>query len=79
MHETVCLVKTYTVLRTIVLSFLTPQDQYDTYIDAEVGYGLESDGVTIWLTTGRRTRRIQSITTANAIDLWLKNGSIMEA
>lgn len=71
----------YTVLRTVSLGFLTPQDQYDSFIDptAKTGYLLESDGKTIWLIDTRHGKRSESITTANAIDLWLKRGDIEEA
>ena len=77
--------KRYRIKSDIMLSFLTPRDQYDTMID---NGELESDGSTIWLikpVTNARIasiseagRRHESITTANAIGLWLQEGKIEE-
>lgn len=65
--------KRYRIKSDIMLSFLTPRDQYDTMID---NGELESDGSTIWyLKDGKRH---ESVTTANAIGLWAGEGKVEE-
>lgn len=64
----------YRVIRPIILGFLTPQDQHNLIIEPENGTILESDGQTIWLIKNEKRR--ESITTANAIKCWLKQGAI---
>ena len=68
--------KRYRVIKTIVLGFLTPQDQFDTIIHPGDGIILESDGHTIW--TVKNGERHESITMAYAIEHWLENGAIVE-
>ena len=60
----------YKVLKTIGLSFFKGNDQQDYMIDPIEGQYLESDGSTIWLINNHG--RFESITTANAIDLYLE-------
>jgi hypothetical protein len=68
--------KKYKVLKPVMLSFLTPRDQYDATIHPDDGdYTLESDGKTIWVLI--KDERHESITTANAIDIWLEQGKII--
>ena len=64
------------ITKPIVLGFLTSQDQYDAIIKPEDGVTLESDSHTIW--TIKNGKRNKSITMANAIDVWLKDGLITE-
>jgi len=65
--------KRYRIKSEILLTFLTPRDQYDlSFSDGE----LESDGSTIWWV--KDGRRHESITTANATDLWTKERKIEE-
>ncbi len=67
----------YTVLKTISLGFLTPRDQYDSFIDPNKGYTLIADETTIWL--ARPDGKVaESITTASAIQAWLEEGAIEE-
>jgi hypothetical protein len=68
--------KKYKILETIMLGFITRQDQYDSFFKPEDGYVLESDGSTIWAVKGEE--RHESITVAHAIGIWLGNGSIEE-
>lgn len=59
-----------------MLSFLTPQDQYDTIVAPEDNVVLESDGHTIWII--KNDKRRESITMAIAIEHWLSKGAIAE-
>lgn len=69
--------KRYVCLKEIVLGFLTPQDQFDALLDP--GTILEADEHTIWvLDISVEKPRIESITMACAIDIWLENGTIRE-
>jgi len=70
------MMKKYMITKPIVLGFLTSQDQYDAIIKPEDGVTLESDSHTIW--TIKNGKRNKSITMANAIDVWLKDGLITE-
>ena len=69
--------KKFRILKPVMLSFLTPQDQYDTIISPENDAVLESDNHTIWIITKTGARE-ESITTANAIEIWLAEGKITE-
>ena len=64
----------YRTIKPIILGFLTPRDQQDLIIEPENETILESDGQTIWLI--KNGKRRESITTANAIKYWLKQGAI---
>ena len=68
--------KKYKILKPVILGFLTPQEQYDIFIDPETGVTLESNGHTIWVL--KDDKRQESITTANAIDLYIERGDIRE-
>ncbi|MBI5732442.1 hypothetical protein HY967_00580 [Candidatus Jorgensenbacteria bacterium] len=68
--------KKYRILKRVMLGFTTPQDQYDVIIGPEDGTILESDGHTIW--TIKDGKRHESITMANAIDIWLGREAIVE-
>ena len=68
--------KRYRILKPLVLSFTTPQDQYDTWIRPEDNITLEANEHTIWTIKDRVCH--ESITTANAIDHWLADGLIEE-
>ncbi len=58
------------------MGFNAPQDQYDAIIGPEDDIVLESDGQTIWVV--KNEQHHESITTANAIEHWLDNGTIVE-
>lgn len=61
-----------------MLSFLTPQDQYDRTIKPDTGFWLELEGGhTIWLVSKDGARK-ESITTANAITVFTENGALEE-
>lgn len=69
--------QTYRLLAPIMLTFLTPQDSYDVMfspVDLEP-VTLRCDGHTIWVVNCFHGEH-ESITTANAIDLWLEQGKI---
>ncbi|MBI2024918.1 MAG: hypothetical protein HYT03_02445 [Candidatus Harrisonbacteria bacterium] len=68
--------KKYRILKSVILSFLTPQDQSDEIIEPKDGVILESDGRTIWAIKNRK--RHESITVAHAIEYWLDIGAIIE-
>lgn len=68
--------KKYRVLKSIVLGFLTPQDQYDMFFTPEDNITLESDIHTIWVI--KNDKRHESITIAAAINVWLEQGLITE-
>ena len=59
-----------------MLGFITSRDQYDASFYPEDGWSLECDGHTIWIIKGNE--RHESITTANAIDIWLSQGRVLE-
>lgn len=70
-------VKKYKVIQPVMLGFLTPQDQVDVLLDPkDREFWLESDGHTIWGMNSEQ--RQESITMANAIDIWLEQGKIEE-
>ena len=64
--------KTFTVKKTIVLGFQSAQAQYD--IPIEPGEKIVLDNEVVFLAGEGGIHR--SITHPNAIDIWLKNGSI---
>ena len=68
--------KKYRIIKPIMLGFLTPQEQFDATIDSEDDVILECDGHTIWAI--KNGKRHESITMANAIDCWLRDGLIIE-
>lgn len=68
--------KKYTVLQTIMLSFIHNGEQEDYLFHKEDGWTLECDGSTIWVQKGEL--RHESITMANAIDIWVGQGKIEE-
>jgi len=68
--------KKYRIIKPIILSFLSPQDQHDIIIEPENETILESDGHTIWII--KNGKRHESITTANAIEYYLNDGTITE-
>lgn len=67
--------KEYYIVNPVMLSFLD-QDQYDKVISSEDGY-LKYDGKNI-IFVDLNGDEHKSITTNNAIDIWLENGGIIE-
>ena len=68
----------YRILKTVMLGFLTPQDQYDAFFDPgpnSVTLEREPDGDTIFIVTRSGERR-ETITQAHAIEVWLEDGKI---
>lgn len=68
--------KSYKIHGMVMLSFTTPQDQYDALYGPGFNTVLECDGETIWLCNGET--RVETITSANAIDAWVNEGCIEE-
>lgn len=74
--------KKYRILKPVMLSFLTPQEQCDLIIDPSHPprihdyTTLESDGNSVWVV--RNGKRYESITTANVIEYLLEDGAIVE-
>jgi hypothetical protein len=68
--------KTYRITDLIMLGFATPQDQYHAYYKPSPSLTLECDGSTIWLCTPNE--RLETITGAHAIDVWVNTGRIAE-
>lgn len=68
--------KTYKILRTILLGFQTHNDQYDVLIDPGEGKHLEVEGSTIWFVNAKG--RHESITEVGAIENYLRDGYIEE-
>ena len=67
--------KKYKVIQPVMLSYLTARDQVDATFHPDDGdYTLECDGSTIWASLGEK--RLETITMANAIDIWLEQGKI---
>jgi hypothetical protein len=64
----------YTILRPIVLGFLTHNDSYDMIIGPENGH-LKFDGHDIIFIDSKGIEHV-SHTSNNAIDLWLERGSL---
>lgn len=70
------LMKEYKVIQPVMLSFLTARDQVDgLFHPDDADYLLKSDGKTIWVFSKGEWR--ESITMANAIDIWLEQGKIV--
>lgn len=69
-------VRKYKILKNVMLGFLGLQEQHDEIVGSNDGVVLECDDRTIWAVKGGK--RIESITTANVIDIWIKNGFIQE-
>jgi hypothetical protein len=69
--------KRYKIVGKIVLSFIFNNEQKDYLLGYEEGAFIESNGITVWycLADGEV---IESITTANVIDVGLKRGDIEE-
>jgi hypothetical protein len=68
--------KRYAILNDIMLSFLGRSGTDDYLIGPQDGSTLEANEHTIWLVVN--TMKHESITTANAIDLWLADKKIKE-
>ena len=69
--------KKYKVIKPVMLTMLTPQDSYDaSFHPADNDYILECNGSTIWVWSDYI--KWETITTANAIDIWLEQGKIEE-
>jgi hypothetical protein len=67
--------KRYSIISSIMLTFLGRNDSIDCMIDpGEII--LESDGHTIWAI--ENNNRVESITMANAINIWLNQNKIKE-
>ena len=64
----------YTILRPVVLGFLTHNDSYDMIIGPENGH-LKFDGKDIIFVDSKGGERV-SHTSNNAIALWLERGQI---
>ena len=67
----------YKILKSILLGFTSPEEQYDVIFYPGYNTILESDGSTIWVIEDKCERR-ESITTANAINTWLSENAIEE-
>ena len=71
--------KRYRILEDIMLSALGRIGCHDFLIGPNDNCELECDGHTIWIATrGRSSIQQESVTMANAIELWLKQGKIEE-
>lgn len=68
--------KKYRFLKDVMLSFLSGREQADCLVGPQDDSTLEFDGKTIWVVKG--DKRQESITTGNAIPLWLERGNIEE-
>ena len=64
----------YTILRPVVLGFLTHNDSYDMIISPRLGH-LKFDGKDIIFVDSKGIEHV-SHTTSNAIGIWLKHGQI---
>jgi len=69
--------KKYRILGTILLSFILEGEQHDSLLDPTEGCWLEFDGSTIWYRQSDG-QRFESITTPNAIDVFLRDKKIEE-
>lgn len=69
--------KKYKVLKRILLGFMDPQDQYEAFFLPSHVSHLETENSTIYVIT-TSGNRLESITTANIIEYWLKDGTIEE-
>lgn len=68
------MIKRYKIIKPIILSFTTPQDQYESIIHPKESAYLECDGSTIWYCYNDEKR--ETITMANAIQSWLCDGKV---
>jgi len=68
--------RSFNIVTTIMLSFLTHNDSYDTILTAKDG-SLKFDGSDIIFVNNSGIEQV-SHTTNNAIELWLKQGKIQE-
>ncbi len=69
-------VRRYKILKNIMLGFLGLREQHDEIIGPDDDVIIECDEHTIWAIKGER--RTESITAANAMIIWIENGSIQE-
>lgn len=69
-------VKKYKILKSLILGFLTPQDQFDQIFGPDDDVILESNGNTIWVIKGKEKH--ESITQAHAIEFYLQKKIIEE-
>ena len=68
--------KQYKIIETVMLGFLTAQDQYDAFFDPEsVVLEREPNGDTIFILKPNG-ERVETITQAHAIEVWLEDGKI---
>ena len=70
--------KKYALLQDVLLSFLNGNDQIDALFGPLEHCYLECDGKTIWVVNVEKNRRDESITMANAIDVWIERNKIKE-
>lgn len=76
-YDKMSTVKKYKVLQPVMVSFLTARNQIDEMLHPDDGdFWLESDGHTIWALNS--SNRLETITMANAINIWLEQGKIEE-
>jgi hypothetical protein len=75
-HMVVRKTRSFAIVSDIMLSFLTHNDSYDTIITGDNG-SLEFDGSDI-IFVNKSGNKKMSVTTNNAIDLWLAQGKIHE-
>jgi hypothetical protein len=75
-HMAVRKTRSFAIVSDIMLSFLTHNDSYDTIITGDNG-SLEFDGADIIFVNKDGNKKV-SVTTNNAIDLWLAQGKIQE-
>jgi hypothetical protein len=68
--------KKFTIVKTIMLSFIEKNEQIDYLFRAGDGI-VELEGSTVWFET-TDGRRFESITTANIVPLALEQGNIKE-
>lgn len=67
--------ETYRIIGTIVLSFIINDEQRDILFAKDNSGTLESNGVTVWYVT-KEEERHESITTANIIEVGLRNKAL---
>jgi len=68
--------RSFAIVTTIMLSFLTHNDSYDIILTGDDG-SLEFDGADIIFVSKEGIKKV-SVTTNNAIELWLAQGKIQE-
>lgn len=75
--DTISTMKKYKIKSPIMLSFQLGNNQSDCMFHPEdADYTITCDGHTIWITNGVQSQ--ESITMANAIDIWVKQGKLVE-